>query len=43
MFSNPYEYITTLNFLKLTFNRTNFVSINSCQQATYLYPSHEIT
>ena len=43
MFSNPYEYIKTLNSLKLTFNPTNFVSINSCHQAKYLYPRHEIT
>ena len=37
MLSNPYEHIKTLNSLKLTFNRNNVVSINSCQQATYLY------
>ena len=30
IFINPYEHIKTLNSLKLTFNRNNFVSINSC-------------
>ena len=37
MFSNPYEPIKTLNSLKLTLNRNNDVSINSYQQATYLF------